>query len=458
MTSKRYTVACPEKLIDVVERGGKPRRERDALTLETDVSFSTEALESYAFARWQPVIYDAMVVAAAVEYADKTCIRPTHGWARRFDLQILVDDPGRWNAPDVSVALVNALSFLTGDHWTIHFVRRKRSAPAPSKSYLSLSTETSAILAFSDGLDSRAVAGIVGKKLGGKLVRVRVGSKAADRPRKNGGQVEPFTSVPYSLSLPGRNKETSARTRGFKFSLITALAAYLTEATDIVVPESGQGALGPALLSVGHIYPDYRNHPLFLMRMTKFVSALLGRDFRYTFPRIWATKGETLKEFLALGADDSWAATKSCWRGSQWSSVDGKLRQCGVCAACMLRRVSVHAAGLQEKSDTYVCSDMTATTLKGGVDGRFEKINAAYEQYAIAGTLHMDHLADMASKDAAPIVRRHAALIGSALGLTHQDAEQRLTSLLQRHADEWMNFLRAQGSDSFLRHWVRTEP
>ena len=56
-------------------------------------SFSTAGLESYAFARWEPVIYDAMVVAAAIEYGDRILRRPPQGWARHIALRIPVHDP-----------------------------------------------------------------------------------------------------------------------------------------------------------------------------------------------------------------------------------------------------------------------------------------------------------------------------------------------------------------------------
>ena len=449
-----YHLNVPEKGIDIVEPGGVARRGRIAFDLERDFDFSTEALESYAFSRWEPLIYDAMVLAAAVEFVDKIVRRPLRGWARRLDLQIPVDDPERWNSQGVITALHDAVSFLTGDYWQISFVRRKNSAPAPSTNYLSLPVKTEAILAFSDGMDSRAVAGIVGSSLGSKLVRVRVGSKTIDRPRRR-AQPEPFASVPYSIAIGGRNKETSARSRGFKFALITGLAAYLTEAAEIVIPESGQGAIGPALLTVGHTYPDYRNHPLFTKRMARFMTALLGKEIKYVFPRIWNTKGETLKEFISITSDNSWVSTKSCWRGAQWSSVNGRLRQCGVCAACMLRRVSVHAAGLVEEPETYVCTDMSAKTLQDGVDPAFTKVNEAFISYAIAGALHMDHLADMAKEESKSLVKRHAALLGPSLGISQSLAEQRLAALLNRHALEWKNYVHTQGEHSFLRQWTR---
>ncbi len=53
-------------------------------------------------------------------------------------------------------------------------------------------------------------------------------------------------------------------------------STYLAGASRVIVPESGQGALGPALVPVGQAYVDYRSHPLFTERMERFLAALLG--------------------------------------------------------------------------------------------------------------------------------------------------------------------------------------
>ena len=454
MNVEAYPLRIPEKHIDFVQAGRRARKNHIAFDIGRDLTFSTAALESYAFAQWEPVIYDAMVVAAAIEYCDRTIKRPPRGWARRMSLRIPVHHPSRWSALSVSAALHDALGFLTGDYWTISFVKRSGAAPSPSQNYLQLPVQTQAVLAYSDGMDSRAVAGIEGATRGDQLVCVRVGPKTEDSQSKR----KPFTAVPYKIAVRRKaNKETSARSRGFKFALISGIAAYLTDAAEIVIPESGQGAIGPVLVTVAHAYPDYRNHPLFTKRMERFLAALLGISVRYVFPRIWNTKGETLREFVAIANSNTWAATKSCWRNSQWSSVNGKLRQCGVCAACMLRRVSVHAASLTEQPDTYVCTDMSAATLREAIDPDFKRSNAAFEQYAIAGILHMDHLADMADEDARPAVRRHAFLLGPALRLPPKEAEDRLVAMLKRHAEEWKNYVDSLGERSFVRKWALTE-
>jgi hypothetical protein len=76
----------------------------------------------------------------------------------------------------------------------------------------------------------------------------------------------------------------------------------LIHAPSAVVTESGQGALSPAILPVGQGFADYRNHPAFTVLMEKFVGTLLGRQLRYRFPRLWMTKGETLRESSTIVA------------------------------------------------------------------------------------------------------------------------------------------------------------
>jgi hypothetical protein len=105
-----------------------------------------------------------------------------------------------------------------------------------------------AVIPYSDGMDSRCVAGLLDRTLGEGLIRVRLGSRISDAKALK-QQKQPFTSIPYRVRSGQR--ESSARSRGFKFALISGLAAYLTKARRVLVPESGQGALGPALITVG---------------------------------------------------------------------------------------------------------------------------------------------------------------------------------------------------------------
>ncbi len=444
-------------LVHVAEPGVRSPKGALRCAIGAQVAFSTESLESYFFATWEPVAYDALLVAAAVEFADKSRARSAYKWERRFELRIPVHDVGRWETQPVKASLVDALSFLTGDRWDIAFYQRAHAEPQPRQGALSLHSGVEAVIPFSNGLDSRAVAGLVGRDMGTRLVRIRLGAGLSGGEELAGAH-QAFTAVPYKVSAgTKRFAESSARSRGFKFSVISGLAAYLANAHQIIVPESGQGALGPALVSVGQAYEDYRSHPVFTVKMERFLKALLGRDLRFVFPRLWSTKGETLKEFVEACDDSRWAATWSCWRQSRHVSVDGRRRQCGVCAACMLRRMSVHAAGLSEDAARYVWEDLSAPSFEKGVAGSYRQKHRlkASREYAIAGALHMDHMAALAD---APALRRDLELtafqLAGALGLGREDVRARLERLIRRHSSEWEAFLGSLGSESFVAAWA----
>lgn len=420
------------------------------------IQFNEDKLLSYCFAEWKPVVFDMLVVAAAVEFCDRLQRRPTIGWSRDIHLEIPVHEKSLWESDSVKTSLISALGFLTGDRWNISFVSRKAAEASRTQATLALPSGAKAIVPFSDGMDSRAVAALSAIKFGSSIIRVRLGSKKHDQPRKN-GRLEPFTNIPYKVkSSERRFAESSNRSRGFKFSMISGIAAYLANVDTIIVPESGQGALGPPLIPVVQAYPDYRNHPRFTERMEKFFAALLNHQVSYTFPRLWFTKGETLKAFVTESDErDDWNETISCWQQNRHVPVEGHRRQCGICAACMLRRLSVHAAGLTEPADRYVWENLGARTFESGVAQGFAKITPALREYAIAGTMHMDDLAALAdSPRHESLIKRHAAQIAQPLGLSNQEAEMKLNSLLRRHRDEWHAFVESLGTDSFIRQWT----
>jgi hypothetical protein len=454
--SGRHSVA-----VHVAEPGIRGPRGWVRCELDRDVKFSTVSLASYFFAQWEPVAYDALLVAAAVEFADRTKRRSAYRWQRDFEIRIPVHDLERWNDRRISASLHDVLTFLTGDRWHLEFCSRRRRVPPPQQGLLSLPAEVEAVIPFSNGLDSRAVAGLLAREMGTRLVRVRLGSMLSDGEALS-RQREAFTSVPYKVTgAKGSLVEPTARSRGFKFALISGIAAYLSHATQVVVPESGQGALGPSLVTVGQGYEDYRSHPLFTVRMEGFLEALLGHRVRYTFPRIWFTKGETLRSYVTTCGDSSWASTWSCWQQNRHVSVDGKKRQCGICAACLLRRLSVHAAGLSEQRERYVWEDLSAPTFSDGAARSFaeKRVTRALREYAIAGALHLDHLAGLLESTANSHALDLAAFqLGNALELPRADARSRLERLIRRHREEWENFMLSLGPRSFLAEWAGRVP
>ncbi len=63
----------------------------------------------------------------------------------------------------------------------------------------------------------------------------------------------------------------------------------------------------------------------------------------------------------------------------------------------MLRRMSIHAAGLKELKETYVWENLDTKNFDEGAASSFPKtkITGKLREYAIAGALHLDHLAGL---------------------------------------------------------------
>ena len=451
----------PLHRVDVVEAGGVSRRHRVGCEIGGNLNFDTTGLEAYCFANWDARVFDAFVLAAAVQFCDHTKVRSSVRWGRDIELRIPVHHLAHWRSAAVSGALHAALDFLTGDRWHVEFIARSKPERAPRQGNLDLPDGSRVIIPFSDGLDSLAVAGLLECEHGHKLIRVRLGSRSLGG-RLPKSQRIPFAVVPYKVRFgKKRSVETSARSRGFKFALLSGVAAYLSDASRVIVPESGQGALGPVLVPVGQAYEDYRCHPLFTDLMEAFLSALFGNEVRYAYPRLWHTKAETLALYIDTCPDsDNWTRTRSCWQGPRQVSVSGRLRQCGICAACMLRRMSAHAAGATERKETYVWEDLSAPRFEDGVAEGFRKIvpQGAQHEYAIAGALHLDHLAGLSHSSANDIpLDRQVFRLSRSLALSEQGTRQKLERLLTQHGKEWKHFVGSLGAGSFVAQWTLGE-
>jgi 7-cyano-7-deazaguanine synthase in queuosine biosynthesis len=454
MRLARYAASTAEsQKIDAVPHGHRVRAGATAAWIGETLRFSTEGLESYFFSGWRPDLFDLLVVAGAIEFCDVSYGRPELGWSRNFDVRVAVHDPRLWNSPSVLEALADAAGFLTGDVWKFDFVSRKRDEARPGgQGQFELPTGARIIMPYSDGLDSRAVAAIVEAKEKTGLVRVRLGSFGADR-RSHNRRARPFMMVPYEVKLEKRaRRESSARSRAFKFAVVTGIAAALAQVDRIIVTESGQGALGPVLAVTGQAYPDYRVHPAFTARMERLFKTLLNKSIHFEYPRLWKTKGQTLADAHALGTFE-WLDTRSCWQSSRQTGFEGRRRQCGVCAACMLRRMSMHTAKLMEPASTYIWENLSAQTIAAGAVAGFANHTPAMEEYAIAGVLHLDHLAEMADNDFfIAILSRAAGELSRALQQSQPKTLQQLKNLLAQHRHEWQNFLATLHPKSFVRH------
>jgi hypothetical protein len=118
----------------------------------------------------------------------------------------------------------------------------------------------------------------------------------------------------------------------------------------------------------------------------------------------------------------------------------------------------MHAAHIEEPDNTYVIANLTlpefsaALPEKGSKDSEVRRSQTMLE-YASVGARHLQQLADMAdlSDDA---LRIHAFEIAQATGESLQETLQNLRKMLLNHAQEWRDFMAAQGEQSFIASWM----
>jgi hypothetical protein len=416
-------------------------------TIGSEIKCDKDILDSYCHEGWSNIHHDLLIVCAAVEFADHRWARGYAHWARHFHVIVPVIELATWQDATVQHSLCDTLRHLTGDEWRFSFVRHEGVATSkPRQGPLFPNQQKAFAIAYSEGLDSLSVSGLYNENDNAVSVRV---SKFKQRLRKD---ERPFDRLPFDVKVRP-NAEDSARSRGFKFAAVTAIASQLSDVSRIIVPESGQGALGPVLLPLLNIYPDYRNHPTFFRKMERFIKALLGVDLTYEQPRLWHTKGQTIAAFLARPGikPEQVIETRSCWQQRFNVRVAGEMRQCGVCAACLLRRMSLHAAGIEEPPERYAIADLQAAQFSDALpkQNSFSASSTLYD-YAYMGARHLQQLADLASMPDA-VLKPHAFQIAEALGSSIDDVTSKLRNMLVQHSKEWTEFEQHLGENSFLQ-------
>jgi hypothetical protein len=122
-----------------------------------------------------------------------------------------------------------------------------------------------------------------------------------------------------------------------------------------------------------------------------------------------------------------------------------------------LRRLSVHAARLDEPKENYVWETLNASNFEAGVAGGFDLITEALREYAIAGVLHFEHFSSIRESPTYEMLRRRTtAELARSLTTPQDTVVNGLERLLQQHGKEWTAFTDTLGPESFVRKWIDT--
>jgi hypothetical protein len=208
---------------------------------------------------------------------------------------------------------------------------------------------------FSGGLDS-AIGVVDLLELGHSPVLVSHSYKG-DKSRqqaiiqqlnRNGyiNQFSQFNAIAQPHSNNGKSTEITMRTRSLNFLAFAIVSAYALQEVaqkkiDILVPENGVISINAPLTvrRVGTL-STRTTHPYFIQEIQKFLTAV-NIPFTLRNPYQFKTKGQMIAECKNLPLlKQIIPDTVSC---SHWKR---KNQQCGVCVPCLIRRASLHYAGI----------------------------------------------------------------------------------------------------------------
>jgi 7-cyano-7-deazaguanine synthase in queuosine biosynthesis len=357
---------------------GKGRRDVhvaiEQLTKRTCASLPAEAadlieLAAYVYAADQAVPRGG---PASFDYGDR--------WRRHFRLEVAVRRPDFWRQSAVTDALVDTLSFLSGDDFEFAFSQHPN--PPPLDGYLFDECQDPGpvpfdeVLLFSGGLDSLGGAVLEALQGGRKIALVshRPTEKIAARQGGLAKAVAARVTDPrrQPLHIPvtvnkGKvlSRDFNQRTRSFLFLSLATVVASALGVSRVRAYENGVVSLNlpisPQLLGAR---ASRSTHPHVLEGFGRLSSLLFGNCFSVQNPFLWQTKTDVLAQIRAAGHGDLCASAVSC--GGTIASTRERTH-CGRCSQCVDRRLSALAAGLDEREDPAenYASDVLVGTREG---------------------------------------------------------------------------------------------
>lgn len=413
-----------------------------------------------------PPCADLVDVAIAVYVSDRLCrrhprtaMRSEPLWQRYMNVEVSVREPNRWRQEGLGEALSELLGSLTDDVWAFTFVPRRAAAVRPSESQRCLfpvppSSPASAAL-FSGGLDSLAgliarltrnseetvvlFCGRTNKRIG---VPQRMLLEALDREFPQ--RVRP---VAVSFGLNGRQRgafdqeETSQRTRGFVFQAFGAVTARMAGLSELDVYENGVGAINlPYSDAQLGSQATRATHPVTMRLMSELLSRVFGTPFSVALPYAFSTKGELCNAIRDAGLGYLAGRSVSC---DGYPQRNRFADQCGVCPSCLLRRQSLHHAGLlaDDPSSLYI-HDVYDASAPDAYERRFSLRAMGGQVHHLRRALSSPHPWEALTVRYPELEEAADAFAAPGGGVAVREA---LVALYRRYCTEWGAFAARSG-------------
>ncbi len=387
-------------------------------------------------------VYDLLRVASSIYLCDLAVRRRSknrpNGWRRNIELSVQVTDPGFWNGDRIASGVNELVQSLTGDNWSTSFRQlpgeQRQSERQP---HFEFDSVASAVCLYSGGLDS---ASRMQEEPNAWFTPVTVGHRS-DIRSTTVNQLESLTRLFGRRLLPisvgfhnhlrrlGLKSEPSQRSRALLFMAVAAAVAAINETEAIEAYESGVGAINAPLLAGMRASQSTRGlHPETIRLASNLLSDVLDRPIRIALPFAGMTKGAVLRQLN--GRIDSLAvSTISCVHYPNRHIPGAGHLQCGVCPACLFRRVAMASAGVNEPRGVYRYDLLDPRT----------EVSAKKRRPLLAFLNQVDsiHAAGESQLPAAIRAHLHAA------GVVESDDDTKLFATLYRqYAADWDEFIR----------------
>lgn len=328
--------------------------------------------------------------------------------------------------------LVELLTYFTELNWNLEFYKDNFSSPYPNQKLEFISNEEKEICLWSGGLD--ALAGLINriKEFPDKKFIL---ASFESNPRKKHSQRVLFDKLNkihpniqeriYIHNIPNHKQKKEypyARTRGLFFLMSGLILAYTLNQKKLFLYENGIGALN--LMLPGNIGLDQSITSTFesFHKCSEFFEIIVDKRIKIENPFAFKTKTEMCKTLNDSIYQEIIFKTNSC---------DGPHRnkpsECGYCTSCILRRLSLFNANIEDKTSyvTHNIGNLIEKKEYNSMEGQFIVLKEIIER-----------------DDMQELFRQQADLYNSQefSGLSKKDFESNMKNILKSYINEFESF------------------
>jgi Queuosine biosynthesis protein QueC len=388
------------------------------------------------------IIADLIDLAVAIYALDRLAFQPLRQGQNCIHVVLPVRHPELLNTQTFQAKIENLLTWTTGSRWSFDFQKRTILDRLVEHQSLPIAPQGCEVALWSGGLD--ALAGLYTRlqdNPGNSFVLFGTGSNTSiyARQSKVAQKIQPIFPgrcnlyrVPIHFSGSSEHRKNKmSRARGVAFTLLGSACSYLMGQRVLYVYENGVGAINlPYRASAVGLDHSRSVHPRTLTMVSDIVSEIIGENFQVKNPFLFWTKAEMCRALAEDKRSDLSALTMSCDSPHRQQPT-----QCGYCSSCLLRRQSLAASKVEDKTRYVV--------LHGRRSPKNPRLHLSHMLEQVKTFRNLLSTSDNLSLQWKALTQKFQALdnivdqSAETEGLQPADMQIRLIKLYQNYVTEW---------------------